>query len=45
VVLGGVLACVCMGFHSLGDFNLQIPATAWLLAAILAAPIAHMLRE
>jgi O-antigen ligase len=35
----GLLACVCMGFHSLGDFNLQMPATVWLLAAIIALPI------
>jgi O-antigen ligase len=34
-ILPGLLAIVCMGIHSLGDFNLQIPATTWLLAAIL----------
>lgn len=31
--LGGVAV---MGFHSLGDFNLQMPATVWNLAAVLA---------
>jgi O-antigen ligase len=31
--LGAVLA---MGFHSLGDFNLQMPATVWTTAAIVA---------
>jgi O-antigen ligase len=40
VMLGGMLAGIGMGFHSLGDFNLQIPATTWLLAAILAAALA-----
>jgi O-antigen ligase len=28
-------------FHSLGDFNLQMPATVWLLAALVAMPIAR----
>jgi O-antigen ligase len=34
--LGAVLAFAAMAFHSLGDFNLQMPATAWLFAAVLA---------
>jgi len=37
--LTALLACVCMAFHSLGDFNLQIPATTWLLAALITLPI------
>ncbi len=37
--LGGVLAAVAMAFHSLGDFNLQMPATVWLLAALLTLPV------
>ena len=36
--LAGILACVCMGFHSFGDFNLQMPATTWMLAAIIILP-------
>lgn len=36
VVLGSLLAVACMAFHSLGDFNLQMPATVWLLATIVA---------
>lgn len=36
VVLAAMLAAVAMGFHSLGDFNLQIPANTWLLATIVA---------
>lgn len=40
--LGAVLAIVCMGFHSLGDFNLQMPATTWLLTAIIAVPFGRM---
>ena len=35
-VLGGILAVAAMGFHSFGDFNLQMPATVWVLAAMLA---------
>lgn len=36
LILGGFLAAICMTFHSLGDFNLQIPATTWILSAIIA---------
>jgi len=35
-LLGGILAFLAMAFHSLGDFNLQMPGTTWMLAAILA---------
>jgi O-antigen ligase len=41
-LLAGLLACTAMVFHSLGDFNLQIPATAWLLAAIVSIPLADI---
>ena len=41
-VLAGLLACVCMAFHSLGDFNLQMPATTWVLAVFVSLPIAEM---
>ena len=41
MVLGGVFAWVAMGFHSLGDFNLQMPATVWLFAVITALALAH----
>ena len=37
--LAALLAFICMAFHSLGDFNLQMPATVWLLSAILTLPI------
>ncbi len=40
MVLGALLTAVAMGFHSLGDFNLQMPATAWLVAALVALPLA-----
>ena len=36
VVLGGLLARVAMAVHSLGDFNLQIPATTWVFGALTA---------
>jgi O-antigen ligase len=35
IMLAGFLALIAMGFHSLGDFNLQMPATTWLLAALV----------
>jgi O-antigen ligase len=35
VMLAGFLALVAMVFHSLGDFNLQMPATTWMLAALV----------
>jgi hypothetical protein len=34
--LAAVLALSAMAFHSLGDFNLQMPATGWVLAAVVA---------
>ena len=45
LLLGALLAIVALAFHSLGDFNLQMPATVWMLAAIVATPVAHLLRE
>lgn len=39
ILLGGLLAGSAMAFHSLGDFNLQIPATTWLLAFVVAAAL------
>lgn len=35
LVFGALLAYLAFAFHSLGDFNLQMPATTWMLAAIL----------
>ncbi len=37
--LAALLAVAALAFHSLGDFNLQIPATTWVLAAVVAAAI------
>jgi O-antigen ligase len=42
MVLGAILAFIAMAFHSTADFNLQMPATVWLLSAILALPIGMM---
>ncbi len=39
MALGAFLSCIAMGFHSLGDFNLQMPATAWMLTAIVVLPL------
>lgn len=44
-VVGAVLAAVCIAFHSLGDFNMQMPATVWIFAAILAIPLADTIRS
>lgn len=35
-LLGGLLACVALAVHSCGDFNLQIPGTNWMFAAVVA---------
>jgi O-antigen ligase len=43
-VVAGSLAVVGMAFHSLGDFNLQMPATTWLLAAIVATAVLAVVR-
>jgi O-antigen ligase len=43
VILTGLLVAVCMLFHSLGDFNLQMPATTWLLAVLVSIPLAESL--
>jgi len=45
VILTALLAFAAMGFHSLGDFNLQIPATGWLLSVLLALGLADATRE
>ena len=41
-LLGSALALVCMAFHSLGDFNLQIPAIGWGLGSIIALGLAAL---
>jgi len=41
-LLGGLLSLLAMGVHSLGDFNLQMPATVWLLAVIISIPVAYL---
>jgi O-antigen ligase len=40
-VCAALLATAAMAFHSLGDFNLQIPATGWLFAGILGVGWLH----
>ena len=37
-----MLGLVAMGFHSLGDFNLQMPGTTWLLAGIIGLGLAEV---
>ena len=36
LILGGILVMTWMAFHSLGDFNLQMPATTWLFATMIS---------
>lgn len=38
--LCGLLAFLSMSFHSLGDFNLQMPGTVWLFSFILGISLA-----
>ena len=35
MLLSGLFAIGAMGFHSLGDFNLQMPGTVWILAVLV----------
>jgi len=44
-LLSALLALTAMGFHSLGDFNLQMPATVWVLATISALGISAASRR
>jgi O-antigen ligase len=37
--VGATLAAAALTFHSFGDFNLQMPATVWILAVIVAIPM------
>jgi len=39
LVLGGFLVLGAMTFHSLGDFNLQIPGTVWMVAILVGLGI------
>jgi O-antigen ligase len=41
-LLTGFFAIVCMAFHSLGDFNLQLPATTWMFAVLICIPAGDM---
>lgn len=36
-----LLALLAMAFHSLGDFNLQMPATVWILSSLLAIALSE----
>ena len=44
ILSSAILALAAMSFHSLGDFNLQMPATAWMLAALLSLPLHQAIR-
>ena len=43
--LAALLSLAALGFHSLGDFNLQIPANTWTLALIVAAGLSTTLTQ
>ena len=44
-VLGASFAVMYCSVHALSDFSLQIPAVGWLLASIVAIPVARVLRH
>jgi O-antigen ligase len=44
-MLASLLAIVAIGFHSLGDFNLQIPGTNWMFAALLSVSAGLVIRS
>ncbi len=39
LISSAIMALIAMTFHSLGDFNLQMPATTWMLSALLCFPL------
>lgn len=45
MVLGALFALMAMALHSIGDFNLQIPGTVWLLAGITGLGLAAAARD
>ena len=45
MILGAIFSCAVMAFHSFGDFNLQMPATVWLMAAIVAVPVGYIVNS
>jgi O-antigen ligase len=44
-VLGALFAICAMTIHSVGDFNLQIPANGWMFGAILGIGVAGIVRR
>jgi O-antigen ligase len=45
LIVAGLLAAAAMGLHELVDFNLQMPATGWVLGAVLGLALAESVRE
>ena len=45
LVLGALFAAFAMAIHSVGDFNLQLPATTWLLAGLVGLALAAASRD
>lgn len=43
--ISGLFAVIAIAFHSLGDFNMQMPATVWMLTAIVTIPAGLILRN
>lgn len=43
--LTALLSLAALGFHSLGDFNLQMPSNAWTMAILVSAGLATALTE
>ena len=45
LVLGALLALFAMAIHSIGDFNLQLPATTWVLGGLVGLALAAASRD
>lgn len=45
LVLAALFAALAMGIHSIGDFNLQIPATTWLMGGLAGMALAAVGRD
>lgn len=45
LVLGALFALFAMAIHSIGDFNLQLPATTWLLGGLVGLALAAAARD
>ncbi len=45
ILVGIIFTAVALAFHSLGDFNLRMPATGWLMGALVGIGISISIRK